>query len=313
MTTDINQAADNYRQRFIFPDAGVWGASVRLSSSWREILEIHDYDEVVASKLGEAVVATVLLTTHLKRQGSLILQTQSDGPLHTLVAQSTKQGTVRGLARSNGSVSDGRLDSVFGKGKLMMTIDNEQDERYQGIVALQGKDLGEALETYFSQSEQLSTRLWLEADLSGAAGFLLQQLPNEQISERISEIAYDESDEARENWNRVTLLGDTLRPGELLGSTTEEIVHRLFHQEKIRRFVPEELRFHCGCSKSRIEAMLIALGRQEVEDMITERGCVEVDCEFCNRHYRLESDACRKLFVEPDEITDEEKTKKQLH
>lgn len=281
----------NYRQRFILPDIGVWGAGVRLTSSWSEILGHHEYDTVVAGKLGEAVVATILLTTHLKRQGSLILQTQSDGPLHTLVAQSTREGTIRGLARSTGLVRDGELSQVFGSGKLMMTIDNESQERYQGIVALDGKSLAEALETYFSQSEQLATRLWLEADTSVAAGFLLQRLPSEDSG------ADDEvAEQQLEHWRRVTLLTDTLRPREMIEFSSEDLIHRLFHQEKVRRFVPEAVRFYCGCSMSRIEAMLIAMGREEVDSIVEEHGAVEVDCEFCNKQYRLESTQCQRLF-----------------
>lgn len=291
MEANLESEQSDYRQRFILPEIGVWGACVRLTSSWTEILSHYDYDTVVTSKLGEAVVATVLLTTHLKREGSLILQTQSEGPLHTLVAQSTREGTVRGLARAAGQVNDGDVTQVFGEGKLMMTIDNENQERYQGIVALDGKNLGEALETYFSQSEQLETRLWLEADKNGASGLLLQRLPTEE--NRFDE---NDKDEALEHWRRVTLVADTLRPRELLDLSSEEVIHRLFHQEKVRRFVPEGLRFYCGCSTARIEAMLIAMGREEVDNIVEEHGAVEVDCEFCNKHYRLEKGDCQRLF-----------------
>jgi len=300
----------NYRQRFLLPDIGVWGASVRLTSAWTEILGNYDYQSVVASRLGEALAASVLLTTHLKREGSLIVQTQSDGPLHTLVAQAKRDGTIRGLARSKGNVADGDLAQVFGEGKLVMTMDNEQDERYQGIVALQGARLSEALETYFSQSEQLATRLWLEADLGAAAGFLLQKLPADERDNGYTAVDMDVDENAQGNWNRVTILADTLRPRELLESSSEAIVHRLFHQEKVRRFVPEELRFYCSCSSDRIEAMLKALGPEEVESILKEQGLIEVDCEFCNRQYQLAKQDVDRLFENDESDTDPQR---QLH
>jgi len=306
-----NHAAEsNYRQRFLLPDIGVWGASVRLTSAWLEILDRYDYQTVVSSHLGQALAASVLLTTHLKREGSLILQIQSDGPLHTLVAQSKRDGTIRGLARSSGSVVDGDLLRVFGPGKLVMTIDNEQDERYQGIVALEGEQLSQALETYFSQSEQLATRLWLEADSNSAAGFLLQRLPADERDNGYSSHDIDSDENGLENWNRVTILADTLRPRELLDSSSEAIIHRLFHQEKVRRFVPEALRFHCGCSSDRIEAMLRALGPEEVDSIIEDHGSVEVDCEFCNRHYELGPDEVGRLFQKDEDETD---PRRRLH
>ena len=289
---------ENFRQRFIFPEIGVWGVGVRLTTSWQQILDRYEYDAVVGSKLGEAIAATVLLATHLKREGSLILQTQSKGPLHTVVSQCTRNGTIRGLARAHGSVSDGSVGEVFGDGKLVMTIDSDQPERYQGIVALEGVSLGAALENYFGQSEQLATRLWLEADASVTAGLLLQRLPAGIDGEN----KYA-SDDDSEHWNRLVLLTDTLRPRELIETPTETLITRLFHQEKVRRYVPNEVTFYCGCSKERIESMLTALGQDEVRGIVAEQGGVEVDCEFCNQHYRFEPNDCEQLFA-TDEISD---------
>ena len=62
-------------------------------------------------------------------------------------------------------------------GQLVITIDPEKGQRYQGYVPLEGKTLSDCLEAYFRYSEQLNSQLHLACDGEKAAGFLLQVLP----------------------------------------------------------------------------------------------------------------------------------------
>ena len=57
------------------------------------------------------------------------------------------------------------LEELFGKGYLAITFDQPlADERYQGIVPLEGKNLGEAAQSYFTQSEQIPSLVRLAAE-----------------------------------------------------------------------------------------------------------------------------------------------------
>lgn len=263
-------------QRFLFEDIGVRGELVRLNASWQAVLERHPYPEVVRSQLGQALAAVVLLSATIKFKGSLILQTQSEGPLHTLVAQSTHQRNIRGLALWREAVSAGTgLAEIFGAGRMVLTIQNEGAEPYQGIVALEGANLAEAIQTYFARSEQLATRLWLAADGECATGLFIQELPAQQ-GERV-------------DWDRVALLADTVTERELLQLPGEKLLYRLFNQERVRLFEPEPVTFRCSCSRERIEIMLRGLGREELESILREQEVVEVGCDFCNRHYRFDA------------------------
>jgi molecular chaperone Hsp33 len=268
--------------RFLFERAGVRGELVYLDATWRAVLDIHPYPEPVRRQLGEALAAVLLLASTIKFEGSLILQVQGTGPLRTLVAQATHRRTVRGLARWDDGVPDGTLPEVFGEGRLVLTIEPLRGERYQGIVPLEGADLSAALESYFGTSEQLATRLWLSAGGERAAGLLLQRLPAEHGSD--------------EDWERIGLLAKTLTPGELVDLAADELLYRLFNEETVRLFESEPVAFRCGCSLRRIQNTLRALGRTEVESLIEERGSVEVDCEFCNRHYHLDRVDALKIF-----------------
>ncbi|AGA89775.1 disulfide bond chaperone [Thioflavicoccus mobilis 8321] len=271
--------------RFLFEQAGARGELAYLDASWRAILAIQTYPLAVQDQLGRALAAVALLSATIKFEGSLILQVQADGPLRTLVAQATNQRTVRGLARWEGEVPVGAdLAETFGHGRLVLTIERPGAEPYQGIVPLEGHDLAQAIERYFTTSEQLPTRLWLEASPQRAAGMLLQRLPG----------AVGDA----EDWERIGLLANTLTRTELLGLPAEGLLHRLFHQEEVRLFDSEPVAFRCGCSRQRIEDTLRALGRDEVEQTAADEGGIAVTCEFCNREYRFDPVDIQQLFVD---------------
>jgi molecular chaperone Hsp33 len=270
-------------QRFLFDDTDVRGELVHLDASWRAVLERHLYPATVLSLLGEALAATVLLTGTLKFAGALIVQVQGAGPLRTLVAQATHGRTIRGLARWEGEVPAGDLTQVFGPGRLVLTLEPEGGERYQGVVPLEGASLAHALEGYFGASEQIATRLWLAATPERAVGLMLQQLPGHSAE--------------GDDWIRVVTLADTLSPAELIDLSSETLLHRLFHEESLRLFEPEPVAFRCSCSRGRIEETLRTLGQDEVESILEDQGVIEVNCEFCNRAYQWDRVDARALLA----------------
>lgn len=239
---------------------------------------------MVRVQLGQALAASLLLAATIKFKGSLILQAQGAGPLQTLVAQATHERTVRGLARWEGTVPEGTLEQIFGDGRLVLSILTEGTEPYQGITSLEGDSLARALESYFTHSEQLGTRLWLAADDTRAVGLFIQALPSQPGHE--------------EDWNRIGLLADTVTEQEMLSLPTDELLYRLFNEEEVRLLESEPVAFRCRCSRERIESTLLALGRAEMEALLAERGSVEVDCEFCNRHFHFDSVDIQRLFTE---------------
>ena len=268
--------------RFVFDALGVRGEIAYLDAAWRAVQDIHDYPPPVARHLGQSLVATALLSATIKLDGSLILQVQGDGPLHTMVAQATSRRTLRGLARWRGTVPPGDLSAAFGSGRLVMTADAPGKERYQGIVGLTGPDLAAALEDYFARSEQLPTRLWLGSGERRAAGMLLQRMPAAEGS--------------AEDWERILALADTLTEEELLELPAQTLLYRLFNEEVVRLFESEPLAFRCGCSREAIGNTLRALGRAEAESILAEEGGIVADCEFCNRRYHFDAVDVAALF-----------------
>nr|WP_296748098.1 Hsp33 family molecular chaperone HslO [Thioalkalivibrio sp.] len=279
--------------RFLLERTPVRGEWVHLDDAWRALLERHPYPPVVRDRLGEAYAAVALIAATLKFDGSLILQITGSGPLHMLVVQATGSRALRGLARYRGEVPNGDLTEIFGPdARLVLTLDpGAGRERYQGVVALEGQSLAAALDTYFERSEQLPTRLWLASGPSSAAGLLLQGVPGADGAPTPPDA---------EDWIRATLLGDTVSAGELLALPAEQLLRRLFQEERVRLLEGHAMRFACNCSRDKVEAMLKGLGADEVRATLAQEGEVLVTCEFCNASYRLDAIDAESLFAAAD-------------
>jgi molecular chaperone Hsp33 len=271
-------------QRFIFEGAPVRGELVHLDATWRAVLERHDYPEPLRAVLGELMAAAALLSATLKFDGSLILQIQGSGAVKLIVVECTSEQTMRATAKWEGELAGGFRELV-GTGRFVITIaPSDITQTYQGIVDLTGDRVAAVLEHYMSTSEQLETRLWLASDGAQAAGMLLQRVPGP---------AGDDSDA----WTRAVALGDTVRSEELLMLPGTQIIRRLYHEEDVRVFDPRVVSFRCSCSRDRVVNMLRMLGHEEVKSIIAERGSVEVNCEFCNRHYGFDAVDAEQIFA----------------
>ena len=269
--------------RFIFEELDIRGELVYLGDCWQKVQENFAYPETVRQQLGEAMAAGAILSATIKYEGSLILQIQGDGPITTLVVQASNTGNLRGLAKWQGVVPAGNLGQVYGSGQMAMTISNDSGERYQSIVPLEGEGLATALEHYFQNSEQLQSRFWLFVSPSLVAGLFLQQLPGHQTAD--------------DSWNRVTTLAESTTAEEILSLPPQQLLHRLFHAEQVRLFEPSKLAFSCSCSRQKIENTLFSLGRESMQELLEEQGQVEVDCEFCNKHYSFSQADIDALFT----------------
>ncbi|MCQ4346461.1 Hsp33 family molecular chaperone HslO [Pseudomonas stutzeri] len=281
----------DFSQRFLFEDTDVRGELVDLEHSYAEVLAKHAYPEPVAELLGEMLAAVTLLSDILKYDGLLVLQARSAGPVPLLMVECSSEREVRGIARYDAAaLGDATsLRELMPEGVLAMTVDPREGKRYQGIVSLDGETLAECLSGYFALSQQLPTRFWLHADGRRARGLLLQQLPADRQPDA----------EARDaSWEHLATLAGTLSAEELLGLDNETLLHRLYHQETVRLFDAEPLRFGCSCSRERSANALVSLGEADATQLVQEQGgTVQIDCQFCNHSYRFDAADIAQLFA----------------
>ena len=286
----------------MFEHYPIRGHLVHLDASWRALIEHREYPDAIRTTLGEAVVASLLLAATIKFEGVLSLQLQGAGPVHLLLAQCTGGLGVRGLARYreddiSGTAAGGIAD-LIGAGNLTVTVESDDgSQRYQGIVPITGERLADSLQIYFENSEQLPTRLWLYADEKGAAGMLLQRLPDEGMRGTAGAgVPVADLAAVDDAWDRVQLIAATLTADELRTLADAQILHRLFNEDDVRLFEPAPVYFRCRCSRERVSGMLLGLGEAETRSILDERGEVEVRCDFCNRAYVFDAVDVAQLF-----------------
>ncbi len=307
--------ARDYILPFQIETAGARGRLIRADCAVNDILSLHAYPEPVSVLLGEAITLTALLGAALKFDGKFILQTNSSGPVSTLVAQYRSSGDLRGYASFDeaglAALRNGQAQEsaeLLGQGHLAMTIEPGAGmERYQGVVALEGPTLADAADLYFRQSEQIPTfiRIVVARAFTGAGngqksqwhwragGLLVQKLTREGgVGMRAAgnDLSWSAPD-GDEDWVRARTLAATIEDHELLDPSlsAEDLLYRLFHEERVRAFPMTGIQAQCSCSRERIEEILKTFSALEREDM-TEDGRITVRCEFCNRHYHFDSD-----------------------
>jgi molecular chaperone Hsp33 len=273
--------SDDFLQKFLFENVPVKGSLVRLDASWKEILTRSQPSESTRDLLGETLCASVLLTSNIKFQGSVSLQVQSAGNLRFLLGQCNHRGELRGVVR----MREQPVPEFLKQAILAINLEPERDGTpYQGIVEMNEEGLAGALERYFSQSEQLDTRFWLAAGPSHCSGLMLQRMPGESAD--------------ADGWNRIKLLASTMAQDELQTLDSRRLISMLFREEDVRLFTASEVRFKCSCSSQKVSSMLQTLGEDDLNDLIKERGVVEVCCEYCGRAYQFDQVDVARIFSE---------------
>ncbi|MGZ8295225.1 MAG: Hsp33 family molecular chaperone HslO [Telluria sp.] len=301
MTTETKDTL----QKFIFENAAVRGEFVELSDTWREVQARHSYPPAVKTVLGEMLAAASLLSANLKFNGSIIMQIHGDGPVKLMVVECDSNQRMRATAKlaEHAQVEDNAtlsaLLNVSGNGRFVITLDpNDKmpgQQPYQGIVPLDGEDMATVIENYMLRSEQLDTKLWLGADAHVSRGLLLQKLPRHSGKDDQTKQASEAED--LETWNRAVMLASTLKQEELLSTDIQTLINRLFWEETIRVFEPVHPHFHCSCTREKVGNMLKMLGTGEVEAALEDLGELEINCDFCGKHYAFDKVDCAQLFA----------------
>ncbi len=302
-------------QPFSVEGANVRGRLVRLGSTFAQIIDAHDYPDVVARMMGQTCALTAALANALKYDGIFILQTQSDGPIAMMVADITSDGGMRGYARFDGAAMEeaAKLEPsvphLLGAGHLAFTVDQGRDtDRYQGITALEGASLAECAQAYFRQSEQIETAILLASD-SGegscsprAAALMIQKMPqsnhggdqDDDPARPLFDLTDEEADEA---WRTAVALMSSMTTQELLDPDIDAsgLLYRLYHEDGVRVYDRKPLKYHCRCSREKVAETLASFSPDDLREMKTEDGLIIATCEFCRTDYAFDDEALDQI------------------
>lgn len=258
--------------------------------------QIHNTSPVVTAALGRLLSAGAMMGTMLKgEQDLLTLQVKGDGPLRGLIVTADSRGNVKGYPEVADVILPanalGKLDvgGAVGQGTLSVIRDMGLKEPYVGQTLLQTGEIAEDLTYYFAASEQVPSSVGLgvlmnrDNTVKQAGGFIIQLMPfaEESVVSRLED-----------NLSRVRPVTAMLDEGK----TPEQMLELLL--EGMCPAVTDTLEtvFSCNCSKSRIERVMISLGQQEIKNMIEEGQEIEVNCHFCNSHYKFSVEELEELY-----------------
>lgn len=275
---------------FSIPSRHARGRLARIGPVLEQVLSAHGYPPVIESLLAEALTLTALLGALLKGgNGQLTMQAQTGGGPVELLVCDYRDGELRGYVRHDSEgiqalgVQPG-LKALFGEGYLAITFDQAaSNERYQGIVPIEGEHLCAAVEHYFAQSEQVPSliRFAMEGDVAG--GLLLQHLPEGEEGRERLHVRQDHPD-----WEHVRILGETVEPAELANPelALEELLWRLFSEAgEIRAHDRIAISRGCRCSLEHIRAVLSRFSDEDRAEMKDPGGAITVDCAFCAKSF----------------------------
>jgi molecular chaperone Hsp33 len=278
------------------PSRNARGRIARLGPVIDTILANHGYPPVIERLLAEALTLTALLGSLLKEpEGQLTLQAQTEGGIIDLMVCDYLGGELRGYVRHDpeqleSAPAEPTLKELFGKGYLAITFDQPvAKERYQGIVPIEGRNLAEAAQSYFAQSEQIPSLVRLATEKRGdhwsAGGLLLQHLPEGEGGRERLHTRLDHPD-----WPHVAILGGSVKPEELTDPELplDDLIWRLFHEEEEVRTLPAlKLSRGCRCDPNYVRSVIARFPADEREAMVGDDGMIRVDCAFCSSSFAI--------------------------
>ena len=283
--------------RAISSDGLVQAAAICSRDLTERARQIHKLLPVGTAALGRTLSAASLMGNALKDGGaSLTLQIKGGGPLGTVLAVSDNQGNVRGYV-TNPQVDiplrpDGKLDvggAVGHEGTLTVIKDLHMKEPYVGTIDLLGGEIAEDVAAYFVESEQIPTACGLgvlvdrDQSVKAAGGYLIQLMPG-----------------ATED-TIVKVEGGIMAAGPVSAlleqdPDPEHLLRTVMSDFDLKILETQPVSYKCYCSRERVERALISLGRDELEQMLSEQGGCQLTCQFCDAVYDFSAEDLKGLL-----------------
>lgn len=256
----------------------------------------HNTSPVATAALGRLMTAAAMMGADLKGEKDLLtLRIEGSGPLGGLLVTANGHGDVKGYAFNPDVMlppnAQGKLDvgGSLDLGVLSVIKDIGLKEPYVGQTQLVTGEIAEDLTYYFATSEQVPSSVALgvlmnkDNTVRQAGGFIIQLLPG------ASDEIIDKLEAKLSGISSITALLNA-------GKTPEEILTDILGEFGFEILSKMPVQFHCDCDRSRVEKAIISIGKKEIQDMINEGREIEVNCQFCNKHYKFSVDELEDML-----------------
>ena len=289
----------DYLVRGMTMDGFVKVVAIRSTEIVRRGAEIQGTTHNATAAFGRCLTAASMMGNMQKvENGSMTLQVRGGGPIGTITVVSDPVGNVRGCMTEPKvplvEKYPGKLDvgaTVGTDGTLTVIRDLQMKEPYIGSTELVSGEIGDDVTAYFVQSEQTPTACALgvlvdrDCSVKVAGGYLVQLLPG----------APDEVIDALEDG--IKRAGAVTKMLEA-GLTPEDILGQVCGSLGVVFMETTEVEYKCYCSRERVTAALISLGRKELQEIVDEGKTFPIECQFCDEVYEFTTDDIKKLLEE---------------
>jgi len=279
---------NDYLVRGMSMDGFVKVVAIRSTEMVRRGAQIQGTTPNATAAFGRALTAASMMGNMQKvGNGSMTMQIRGGGPIGGITCVSDAIGNVRGYVVEPKvplvEKFPGKLDvgaTVGTDGTLTIIRDLQMKEPYVGSVELISGEIGDDVTAYFAQSEQTPTACALgvlvdtDCSVKVAGGYLIQLLPG----------APDETIDAVERG--IKRAGAVTKMLEA-GMTPEDILGQVCGEIGVVFMETTEVSYKCYCSRERVEAALISLGKKELAEIAQEGEDFPVECQFCDTVYRF--------------------------
>lgn len=256
----------------------------------------HNTSPVMTAALGRLLTGGAMMGVMMKGEKDVMtLQIKCSGPAKGLTVTADSKGNVKGYPQVPDVMlppnAQGKLDvgGAIDLGVLSVIKDMGLKEPYVGQVQLQTGEIADDLTYYFATSEQVPSAVGLgvlmnkDNTVKQAGGFIIQLMPfteEEVIAKLEKKVA------------EVTSVTDLLEQGATLETLLEQILGEF--GVEINETIP--VQYHCDCSKERVTRAIASIGRKDIQEMIDDNEPIEVNCQFCDKHYIFTTEDLKEII-----------------
>lgn len=274
----------DYMHLAMAQEDGVRGYAAATTHLVEEARQRHHTSPTATVALGRALTAAVLMSGLLKVGQRVALKWEGTGPLGKIIVEADAKGRVRGYVADpevDLPLVQGEYDivgAIGAAGLLTVVRDLRMPELAESTVELIGSNIDDDLVYFLESSDQvpsaaeIGVTLNSDGSVAEAGGILIQPLPpyEPEVIDRLK-------DRLQEMPPITALLAEGEKPEAILDEVFKDIPHTLLSKYPVR--------FECNCSREQTAALLVSLGREELESMLENEGEAIVSCHFCHEEY----------------------------
>ncbi len=270
--------------RLTLLDARVRVFMARATRMTQEAANIHQASDTAACAMGRLLSACAMMGS--LAEGVRLTVSVSGGGAGGRMTCGAQEGKLK-IAVQYPQVElpmndGGKLDVagfVGRQGQLVVVKDFGEGEPFTSLSTLVSGELGEDFAHYFTVSEQKPSLVSLgclvqDGMVLSAGGILIQPLPDCPLS-AITDLE-----------NRIPFFANISR--EIFDMDIAHLAAAWFRGLEPVILGEEPVTLQCDCTREKMRAALVALGAEELRDIMSEGKPTHVTCHFCRTERAFE-------------------------